>query len=82
MPKGRDKTANLADKLAAKKAELESIQRELERGHNSAKEERPEGVDAFIALVSKVEIPSFWEADPVLWFRPCKSAFRRANITP
>jgi hypothetical protein len=81
MPKGRDKTANLADQLAAMKAELESTQRELVRAHNNAKEERPKGVDAFIAVVSKVEILSFWEADPVLWFRQCESAFRRANIT-
>jgi hypothetical protein len=54
----------------------------LERAHNNAKEERPEGVDAFLAVVSKVKIPSFWEADPVLWFKQCESAFRRANITP
>jgi hypothetical protein len=63
-PKIRDETTDLADQLAAMKAALESPQCELERAHNSAKEERPEGVDAFIAAVSKVEIPSFWEADP------------------
>jgi hypothetical protein len=62
-------------------AELERTQRDLDRAHQHAREERPEGMDAFIAAVSKVDIPSFWEADPVLWFRQCESAFRRANTT-
>ncbi len=72
MPKTREETSDMA--------ELERTQHELERVQ-SAKEERPEGLDTFIAAVSKVEIPSFWEADPVLWFRQCESAFRRANTT-
>ncbi len=79
-PKIRDETSDLAEQLAAIKAELERTQHELDRAHN-AKEERPEGLDTFIAAVSKVEIPSFWEADPVLWFRQCESAFRRSNTT-
>ena len=79
-PKIRDETSDLAEQLAAVKAELERTQHELDRAHN-AKEERPEGLDTFIAAVSKVEIPSFWEADPVLWFRQCESAFRRSNTT-
>jgi len=26
-----------------------------------------------------VDLPAFWDADPVLWFRQCESAFRRAG---
>ena len=80
MPKTREETSDMAEQLAAMQAELERTQHELERVQ-SAKEDRPEGLDTFIAAVSKVEIPSFWEADPVLWFRQCESAFRRANTT-
>jgi hypothetical protein len=67
-----------ADELAAMKAELQETQRVLERANM---QEKPDGVEAFIAAVSKVDIPSFWEADPVLWFHQCETAFRRANTT-
>ena len=39
----------------------------------------PDDAQAFIAAVSKVDLPTFWEADPVLWFRQCESAFRRSG---
>jgi hypothetical protein len=68
----------LAAQLADMRAELLETQRELERANM---QEKPDGVEAFIAAVSKVDIPSFWEADPVLWFRQCESAFRRAGTT-
>ncbi len=57
MPKIRDETSDMAEQLAAMQAELERTQHELERVQ-STKEERPEGVDTFIAAVSKVETPS------------------------
>jgi hypothetical protein len=82
MPPKEISNANeLAEQLAAMRTELERTQRELDRASHHSREERLEGMDAFIATVSKVDIPSFWEADPVLWFRQCESAFRRANTT-
>ena len=81
MPKEKPSADELAEQLAAMTAELERTQRDLDRANQHTREERPEGMDAFIAAVSKVDIPSFWEADPVLWFRQCESAFRRANTT-
>jgi hypothetical protein len=81
MPKEKPSADELAEQLAAMMAELERRQRDLDRAHQHDREERPEGMDAFIAAVSKVDIPSFWEADPVLWFRQCELAFRRANTT-
>ena len=75
------KADELAAQLAAMKADLEETQRELDRANRE--KEKPEGIDAFINAVSKVNLPTFWEADPVLWFRQCESAFRRhgANIS-
>jgi hypothetical protein len=75
------KADELAVQLAAMKADLEETQRELDRANRE--KEKPEGIDAFINAVSKVNLPTFWEADPVLWFRQCESAFRRhgANIS-
>jgi hypothetical protein len=75
MPKEKPSADELAEQLAAMTAELE--RRDLDRAHQHAREERPEGMDAFIAAVSKVDIPSFW----VLWFLQCESAFRHANTT-
>jgi hypothetical protein len=69
----------LASQLADMRAELLETQRELERANM---QEKPDGVEAFIAAVSKVDIPSFWEADPVLWFRQCESAFCRQAPPP
>jgi hypothetical protein len=45
----------------------------------AAEAEIPEGAKALIVAVSKVDLPAFWDADPVLWFRQCESAFRRAG---
>jgi hypothetical protein len=65
----------LAAQLAAMKADLEDAQKELARSY--LEKEKPKGMDAFINAVSKVTLPTFWESDPVLWFRQCESAFRR-----
>jgi len=75
------KADELAAQLAAMKADLEETQRELDRANRE--KEKPEGIDEFINAVSKVNLLTFWEADPVLWFRQCESAFRRhgANIS-
>ncbi len=75
------KADELAAQLAAMKVDLEETQRELDRANRE--KEKPEGIDGFINAVSKVNLPTFWEADPVLWFRQCESAFRRhgANIS-
>ncbi len=64
--------------LAAMKAELRQTQRKLDKA-NAAKEDIPADAAAFIAAVTKVDLPSFWDADPVLWFRQCESAFRHAG---
>jgi hypothetical protein len=58
----------LAAELAAMKEELRETQRELDKA-NAAKEDIPADAAAFIAAVTKVDLPSFWDADPVLWFR-------------
>jgi hypothetical protein len=60
------------------KAELRETQRELDKA-NASKEDIPADAAAFIAAVTKVDLPSFWDADPVLWFRQCESAFRHAG---
>ncbi len=56
-------------------------EKEIDRqGRDAAAEaEIPEGAKALIAAVSKVDLPAFWDADPVLWFRQCESTFRRAG---
>jgi len=60
---------------------LLEAEREIDRQRRAAAAdaEVPEGAKALIAAVSKVDLPAFWEADPVLWFRQCESAFRRAG---
>jgi len=67
------------EELSELRARLAEAERELERAACRTDEEPPEGVKEFIAAVSKVDLPAFWEADPVLWFRQCESAFRRAG---
>lgn len=64
------------EELAEMAAELESTRRQLSKLESSASNQHEEAA-AFIAAVSKVDLPSFWAADPVLWFRQCESAFRR-----
>jgi hypothetical protein len=55
------------------------IDRQRQAAAAAAEADVPEGAKALIAAVSKVDLPAFWEADPVLWFRQCESAFRRAG---
>ena len=78
MPPKQPDSEQLAEELAAMKEELLQTQRELDTA-NRTKEEMPDGAAAFLAAVSKVDLPSFWDADPVLWFRQCESAFRRSG---
>jgi hypothetical protein len=78
MPPKQPDAEQLAEELAAMKEELLQTQRELDTA-NRTKEEMPDGAAAFLAAVSKVDLPSFWDADPVLWFRQCESAFRRSG---
>ena len=78
MSKRDSDAEELAAELAAMRQELRDTQRELDKA-NAAKEDIPADAAAFIAAVTKVDLPSFWDADPVLWFRQCESAFRRAG---
>ena len=73
--------AELKAQLAETQQALRDAEQEIDRQKRAAAAdaEFPEGAKAFIAAVSKVDLPSFWEADPVLWFRQCESAFRRAG---
>ncbi len=71
-------------KLARTEQALIEAEKEIDRQRCAAAEaaaeaEIPEGAKALIAAVSKVDLPAFWDADPVLWFRQCESAFRRAG---
>jgi hypothetical protein len=39
------------------------------------KEDIPSDAAAFIAAITKVDLPLFWDADPFIWFYQCVSAF-------
>jgi hypothetical protein len=76
----------LKAQLARTEQALQEAEKEIDRQRRAAaeaaaaaEESIPEGAKALIAAVSKVDLPAFWEADPVLWFRQCESAFRRAG---
>jgi hypothetical protein len=71
----------LKAQLARTEQALLEAEKEIDRQRRAAAAEAeiPEGAKALIAAVSKVDLPAFWEADPVLWFRQCESAFRRAG---
>ncbi len=56
------------------KAELDETQCELDIAKDRAKEEKPDGIEALIAAVGKVDLPSVWDTDPVLWFCQCESS--------
>jgi hypothetical protein len=61
---------------------LREAEKEIDRQRKEAAvaaAETPEEARALIAAISKVDLPAFWEADPVLWFRQCESAFRRSG---
>jgi hypothetical protein len=78
-------SAELKAQLARTEQALLEAEKEIDRQRQAAadaaaaKADVPEGAKALIAAVSKVDLPAFWEADPVLWFRQCESAFRCAG---
>ncbi len=78
-------SAELKAQLARTEQALLEAEKEIDRQRQAAADaaaaeaDIPEGAKALIAAVSKVDLPAFWEADPVLWFRQCESAFRRAG---
>jgi hypothetical protein len=80
-------SAELKAQLARTEQALLEAEKEIDRQRQAAadaaaaaaKADVPEGAKALIAAVSKVDLPAFWEADPVLWFRQCESALRRAG---
>jgi hypothetical protein len=72
----------LKAQLARTEQALLEAEKEIDRQRQAAADaaaaaeaDVPEGAKALIAAVSKVDLPAFWEADPVLWFRQCESAF-------
>ncbi len=70
----------LKAQLARAEQALLEAEKEIDRQRRAAADaEIPEGAKALIAAISKVDLPAFWDADPVLWFRQCESAFRRAG---
>jgi len=76
----------LKAQLARTEQALLEAEKEIDRQRQAAADaaaaaeaDVPEGAKALIAAVSKVDLPAFWEADPVLWFSQCESAFRRAG---
>jgi len=79
MPPKTSPSKESLEELSELRARLAEAEHELERATRRSNEEPPEGVKEFIAAVSKVDLPAFWEADPVLWFRQCESAFRRSG---
>jgi hypothetical protein len=71
----------LKAQLARTEQALLEAEKEIDRQRRAAAAEAeiPERAKALIAAVSKVDLPAFWDADRVLWFRQCESAFRRAR---
>jgi hypothetical protein len=71
----------LKAQLARAEQALLEAEKEIDRQRRAAAAEAeiPVGAKALIAAVSKVDLPAFRDADPVLWFRQCKSAFRRGH---
>jgi hypothetical protein len=71
----------LKAQLARTEQALLEAEKEIDRQRcaAAAEAEIPEGAKALIAAVSKADLPAFWDADPVLWFRQWESAFRRAG---
>ncbi len=71
----------LKAQLARTEQALLEAEKEIDRQRRAAAAEAevPEGAKALIAAVSKVDLPAFWDADLVLWFRQRESAFRRVG---
>ncbi len=61
------------------KAELDETKCELDKAKDRA-EEKHDGIESLIATVSKVDLPSVWDTDPVLWFRQCKRLYCKRPI--
>jgi hypothetical protein len=75
MPlKHQPEAKQMVEELAAMKAELLAMQRELDKD-NSTKEDITSDAAKFIAAVIKVDLPLFWDADPVLWLCQCEPVF-------
>ena len=75
--------ADLQVKMEELQRQLEAAELEIDRQKRdaAAASRVPPQEEAFLAAIAKVNLPSFWEDDPVLWFQQCESAFRRANVT-
>ena len=73
----------LLQQLESLKLDLRGAEEEVARQKRAtaAADEVPPEAKALLAAVNKVDLPTFWEADPVLWFRQCESAFRRIGAT-
>jgi hypothetical protein len=66
------KPEELQAQLAQMQKALQATEMEIDRQKReaaAAAAEPPEEALALIAAISKVDLPAFWEADPVLWFR-------------
>jgi hypothetical protein len=73
----------LQAQLAEMQQALQDAEMTIDRQkQEAAAAETPDDAGALIAAISKVDLPAFWEADPVLWFRRCESAFCRSGQVP
>jgi hypothetical protein len=72
----------LKAQLARTEQALLEAEKEIDRQRRAAAAdaEVPEGAKALIAAVSKVDLPAFWDADPVLWFRLFRLSPRRDGL--
>jgi hypothetical protein len=59
---------------------LREAEKEIDRQRKEAAAKPPEEARALIAAISKVDLPAFWEADPVLWFRQFRTSFSRRQV--
>ncbi len=62
---------------------LREAEKEIDRQRKeaAAAAETPDDARALIAAISKVDLPAFWEADPVLWFRQCDKSLKASSST-
>ncbi len=74
----------LKAQLARTEQALLEAEKEIDRQRRAAANEAeiPEGAKALIAAVSKVDLPAFWDADPVLWFRSASRPFAAPERSP
>jgi hypothetical protein len=74
----------LKAQLARTEQALLEAEKEIDRQRKAAadaaaEENIPEGAKALIAAVSKVDLPAFWDADPVLWFSAAPGPFPQGS---